>query len=300
MAPPTPAPSHDDLPHAASDALDVDAIRDALVVAWANAGLGGIDLDVVASTGSTNTDLIEAARHTAPKRPRVRIALAQTAGRGRRGRQWEAPAGSALLMSVAQRWPGAQIDGAVTLACGVAVAEALRAMGVPAGLKWPNDVLLHGRKLAGLLAELAVDAAGARTLVLGLGVNLAPVGHYDPPRAAVHDALPQRSLATLHRDCGVTLARAVLQAMQDVARDGFADFAERFDALFAWRGRPVIVFDPLAVSAPGGPPPVTGQALGVDAIGRLRVLAGDQVITVNSGELSLRAAANADDADETA
>ena len=96
----------------------------------------------------------------------------QRAGRGRHGRAWSTPPGDAALLSVAVALRQQAALAPLTLACGVGVAESLQAAGVDVRLKWPNDVLLAGRKLAGILAELALDPRGVRTVVLGIGLNL--------------------------------------------------------------------------------------------------------------------------------
>ncbi len=99
------------------------------------------------------------------------VADEQTAGRGRQGRSWVAPAGSALLASILLR-PRANAEG-VPLAAGLAVADAVARLGVEVGLKWPNDVVVDGAKLAGILAEVEPAAPGPDTaVVLGIGVNL--------------------------------------------------------------------------------------------------------------------------------
>lgn len=274
------------------------AIESAIAAAWRadSPSIVGaaidVNIDAVPRTGSTSSDLLHEARIRAPATPRIRIAMEQTAGRGRMGRAWQAPAGAAILMSVAVRLARPMVDSAVTLACGVAVVETLRHGQVPAQLKWPNDILLGGRKLAGLLAELAVDGAGARTLVVGLGLNLVhPSGPQPtPPRAALADAIAIDDAGAALCVWSVRCAAAMLAAIRIVERDGFAPFAGRFDALFAWRGQPVIVIDPQRGHNAGY---TAGVALGVDAAGRLRLDAGGQILAVNSGEVSLRSAAHA-------
>jgi BirA family biotin operon repressor/biotin-[acetyl-CoA-carboxylase] ligase len=125
-------------------------------------------IEVVERTSSTNADVAAAARR-GEAGGLVVFAEEQTSGRGRLDRQWEAPPRAAILCSVLLRpapppssWP------LVALLAGVAVAEAMRSVGsVPAVLKWPNDVLLSGRKVAGILAERVDDA-----VVVGMGVNV--------------------------------------------------------------------------------------------------------------------------------
>lgn len=129
-------------------------------------------LDIIASTGSTNADLLaQAPDATGHPHFSVRVTGDQRAGRGRLDRQWTAPAGSAVAVSVLLR--GLDIApeqrGWIPLAAGAAMADAVAAQlpGVKVGVKWPNDVLVDGQKICGILAE----AAGADVIVIGAGVN---------------------------------------------------------------------------------------------------------------------------------
>lgn len=122
-------------------------------------------IDLVESTGSTNADLLaDDAPHGA-----VLIARHQSAGRGRQGRQWSAPADTQLIFSVLLRVTDADVArlGTLPLAAGLAVTDVI----APATLKWPNDVLIDGRKLCGILAEAASGPGGEFTVVLGVGLN---------------------------------------------------------------------------------------------------------------------------------
>lgn len=120
-------------------------------------------IDVVESTGSTNADLLAS---DAPHGT-VLIARHQSAGRGRLGRQWSAPADTQLIFSVLLRVTDVERLGTLTLAAGLAVTDVI----APATLKWPNDVLIDGRKLCGILAEAASGPGGEFTVVLGVGLN---------------------------------------------------------------------------------------------------------------------------------
>lgn len=145
--------------------LDVAELRGRLVTA------GGLwrDVTVVPQTGSTNADLLAEARAGAAE-GLVLVAEEQTAGRGRLGRSWSAPPGAGLIFSVLLRPAGVPPTrlGWLPLLTGVAVASAVRDQtGLPASLKWPNDVLVGERKLAGILAEAHGDA-----VVVGVGLNI--------------------------------------------------------------------------------------------------------------------------------
>ena len=250
------------------------------------AALPGVLVETVVSTGSTNLDLLARARAVAPQRPIVRAALTQTAGRGRFGRKWLAAPGSALLFSVALPLAQARArSAAVTLVCGVAVAEALRDAGVPVQLKWPNDVLLAGRKLAGILTELAVDPRGARTLVVGVGMNLwfdeATAAAIGRPVATLDECLAREHLAQSREAWIARLARAILAAIPEFLEHGFAPLQPRFNRLFAHAGQQVEVVEHGAVVA-------QGQAQGVDADGHLMLATAAGMRAFGVGELSLR------------
>jgi len=177
-----------------------------------------------ASIDSTNRYLLDVARAGAPDGV-VAVADHQTAGRGRLGRVWEATPGSALLVSVLLR-PSLGPDriGLVTMATGLALADAvLEVAGVTAGLKWPNDLVVHDRKLAGLLAEAELGPGVVRAVVVGVGCNL--VAAAIPPEAgrpvdpdalldAFLDALGARlddhtALVAAYRERSATLGRRV-------------------------------------------------------------------------------------------
>jgi BirA family biotin operon repressor/biotin-[acetyl-CoA-carboxylase] ligase len=129
------------------------------------------EVRVLASASSTNDIVKEAARHGAPE-GLVVLARTQTGGRGRHGRTWVSPPGN-LFLSLLLRPRDAGCLSLLPLAAGVAVAEAMDAQGVPCQLKWPNDVLAGGRKIAGILAEASSDAGRVDSVVIGIGANVA-------------------------------------------------------------------------------------------------------------------------------
>ena len=128
------------------------------------------EIRVFEATSSTNDVLKEAARQGAPEGV-VAVASVQTAGRGRHGRSWVSPPGN-LFLSILLRPEDPAILSLLPLAAGVAVAEALGVEGVDPRLKWPNDVLVSGRKLAGILAEASTGASGVESVVVGIGANV--------------------------------------------------------------------------------------------------------------------------------
>ncbi len=152
--------------------------------------------------------MLEAARQAAAGRrgPLVICAGAQTGGVGRHGRNWSSPPGNLYWTALLDDSADIPRDAGLAFAAGLAIIDALAAIGVPPGrlrLKWPNDVLLDGRKLAGLLVEASVSGARARTIV-GIGINVAT----SPPDAAfpataLADAGPPPALDTV-RDALIT------------------------------------------------------------------------------------------------
>ncbi|HEY7594138.1 MAG TPA: biotin--[acetyl-CoA-carboxylase] ligase, partial [Actinophytocola sp.] len=181
--------------------LDVLALREHLVAP--NGPYAA--LDVVASTGSTNADLLAAARDGAADRT-VLIADTQTAGRGRRDRSWVSPPGTGLYLSVLVRpatVPAARL-GTLGMVAGLALMHVAKEAGVNASLKWPNDLLIEGAKCAGVLSEAAPDGP-AQAAVVGVGLN---VGALPDDVPAGPGGLPATSLA----EHGATAGRAELAA----------------------------------------------------------------------------------------
>lgn len=270
-----------------TDSADL-AREAAAVAAWLTARGIGCAVECVASTGSTNADLVARARHEAPLQPWLLCARHQSAGRGRLGRTWSDAGAGSLLFSVA--WPvapqTAELPG-VTLACGVAVARVCEAHGVPARIKWPNDLWLGDAKLAGLLAELAVDPAGRRTLVIGLGMNLwtdpALRAALDAPAAALEGCLPRARLAAQRPQWLGELAAALIEAGREHERAGLAPFLADYVRLDALAGRVVGAHR-------AGEARITGTAAGIDALGRLRIDTPLGPVLLAGGEISVRPA----------
>lgn len=268
----------------------------ALTETTIRARLGGARIGrrvvVLDVTGSTNSDAMALGRDGEPEGTVV-IAEEQTAGRGRLGRTWESRRGLNLYASILLRppiepWKAPQLS----LVAGVAVAEAVRAEGVDARIKWPNDVVtLKGgeggglRKLAGILTEIEAEADRASFVVVGIGVNLnAEASHFPAELADKATSLRIEGGRTVDR---AAFTARLLDRFDDVEgawrRGGFAAVAERWRALSVLQGRTV------AVDAPGES--FRGACCGIDDDGALlvdtgsgaprRVLAGD--VTISGG-----------------
>ncbi|MCD0446519.1 biotin--[acetyl-CoA-carboxylase] ligase [Glycomyces sp. A-F 0318] len=232
-------------------------------------------VDVVPVTGSTNADLAEAARHGA-REGRVLIAEEQSAGRGRLDRRWVSPAGAGLTMSFLLR-PALPREqwGTLGLLTAVALEEALKAAcGVSAKLKWPNDVLLEGRKVCGILAQ-----AEGGAVVVGTGLNVSLTEEELPVPGGT--SLLLAGAAELDREA---IAVAFLTHLAAVYRSwnerGPASVIER------WRRNSATLGSHVAVSFPNGRK-LSGRAVGIDSEGRLQIDpgGGGAVATVAAGDV---------------
>ena len=218
-----------------------------------------------ASVDSTNRYVLDEARAGAPE-GLVAVADHQEAGRGRLGRVWTAPPGSSLLVSVLFR-PRLAADrlGLVTMAAGVALAEAVEQVaGFAVALKWPNDLVVDDRKLAGVLAEAEL-ADGAAVLVVGTGCNV-DWPDFPPELAGTATACNVEAGHAVDRD-------ALLTAYLDRLLDRYAALE---DVAAAYRGRLSTVGRRVRVE-PTRPDaePLFGVATAVDEAGRLVVVDDD-------------------------
>ena len=244
-------------------------------------------IEVVFATGSTNADLLDSVRRHPATGPVLRVAEVQLAGRGRLGRRWSSAPGASVTASFALTVERriSELDG-VTLVCGLAVVEVLTRYGVDARLKWPNDVLVSGKKLAGILVE--AHATGASTvLVVGIGINIASCAVDDASRPVDPSSLPRTSLVdegAVLVDRNVLVARLATSLQEHLAafgRDGFARFADRWNALDAYVGRDVVLDARLESRQ-------TGVARGVDARGALLLDSEGRRHRIVAGDVSMR------------
>ena len=263
------------------DLLDAQALRAALPAAVA-ASLAS--LEVAWSLDSTNSELLR----RPPPAAGVAVLLAerQTAGRGRLGRAWASPLGAQVCLSLRRGFAGGLARlGGLSLVAGVAVAEALRGLGfAQAGLKWPNDLVAEGRKLAGLLVEGGGEHGGPVQAVIGIGINVRL-----PATTAAAIDQPWTDLATLagadpppaRAAVAAAVLAALVPALDAFDRDGLAPFLPRYAALDVLAGREVRVTS-------AGNEVASGRAAGLAADGGLRVAtaAGERIF--HAGEVSVR------------
>jgi BirA family biotin operon repressor/biotin-[acetyl-CoA-carboxylase] ligase len=262
--------------------LDATAIRAAMTAA---ASAATRRLDVVFSTDSTNARLLDRARGE-PIDGHLLAAEHQSAGRGRRGRRWQSPVASNLYVSLGVEFPRIDALQCLSLFTGVAVVEALHVLGAgEVGIKWPNDVLHRGRKLAGILIESTPNPRGGISAVIGVGVNVRMPRYaaeaIDQPYAelaALRTAPVDRSTAC------AALANALQAMLQAVRRGERAPLLARYADHDVLRDRPVRVQVGDATAGRA----VDGIARGIAATGELLVETGGAVQAFAAGEVSVR------------
>jgi BirA family transcriptional regulator, biotin operon repressor / biotin---[acetyl-CoA-carboxylase] ligase len=215
--------------------------------------------------------------------PRVLLAEAQSAGRGRRGRGWNSPPGSGIYLSLAWQFQSGLTGlSALSLVTGIAAARVLRESGVGSiGLKWPNDLVVAGRKLGGCLIDISGSAEGPCDAIIGLGINV-DIGE-QPDIDQPFTDLFRLGLSVNRSDLAADLVESLVAAVEQFDRTGFSDFASEWSELDALAGHPVSVHHQHGNR-------LTGLAAGVDQQGRLLVDTEQGRIALGSGEISVRAA----------
>ena len=232
------------------------------------------------SIDSTNAEALRAIER-GQAAPFLVLAERQTAGRGRRGRKWASPFAENIYYSLVLRIDGGmrQLEG-LSLVVGLAVMQALRELGISGvGLKWPNDVLVGQKKIAGILLELVGDPADVCHVVLGVGINV---------NMQITDEVDQQ-WTSMRLESGKVFDRnhlvgelgAMLQAYLCRHQvDGFSAIQAEWEQNHLWQGR--------AVSLIAGVNHIEGEVLGIDSQGALRLKVGGVEKVFSGGELSLR------------
>jgi BirA family biotin operon repressor/biotin-[acetyl-CoA-carboxylase] ligase len=241
----------------------------------------GQPVHVHATLGSTNDEAKRLADAGAPEGALV-LAETQTAGRGRQGRRWLTPPGTALALSLLLR-PALEPQQAarVTMLAGVATCEALeQAAGVWPALKWPNDVLLDGRKAGGILVETGLSGERLDYVVVGIGLNVSAA---PPPEAVMFPATAVEAVMGRPLD-RVALLRAILERLEA----GYADLASTNDRLYrAWRQRLVWVGERVVAQSAQGD--YHGVMTGAAEDGALLLkLDSGEVVRIVAGDVSVR------------
>ena len=261
----------------------IELLTQEKIIKAANVGNLSVNVDTV--VGSTN-DVIKAALHNeilASHRCGTTVfSEAQTAGRGRRGKQWLSPLGASLYFSTHWRFEqGINATMGLSLVVGIAIVDALSQLGVnDLGLKWPNDIYFQGRKLAGILVELEGQGSDACDIIIGAGVNVQlpsdAAKNIDQPFAD----LSQTGLNLNRNVVAGTILRHLLSSLDTFEQEGFSYFIER------WHQYDCFVGHPVQLSM--GQRVVEGVAKGVDAQGGIVLSINNQSQSFFGGEISLR------------
>ena len=232
----------------------------------------GWRLEVFEELGSTSTECAERARAGEAGGLAV-LALRQTAGRGSRGRLWQAPEGNLNLSVLLRPQRLAAEAGMFALLAGIAVAEALQALtGLTVMLKWPNDVLLGQAKLAGILIDAVSAGPGLDWLVIGIGINLREAPRIEGRRTT---SLGEQGVELAPR----IAANAVLERLdywQDASPEAIRN---------AWLSRAHAIGTPLAIHAAGRL--LQGSFAGLSPAGELLLQTENRIDAISTGEVLL-------------
>lgn len=228
-----------------------------------------------AETASTNDDAKRLARVGAPEGTLV-VAARQTGGRGRLGRSWESPEGGGYASAVLRPSLTPAGAGPLALAVSLGVARGLDTFGLAAGVKWPNDVVIDGGKLAGILLEMTAEADTVEWLVAGIGINVA--ASVVPGATSVRRYAPDACVA----DVVAAALDGVAATYREFTAGGFGALAGEY------RSRLTLVGAEVAVRDATGTVVAAGVAETVDETGALVVSGADGPRAVVAGEVTLR------------
>lgn len=261
----------------APDIMDKTELESIHATEWA-----GCEIYYFDSIDSTNTKAKELAEEGHPSGTLV-VADRQTAGKGRRGRSWESPTGIGIFMTLMLK-PEINPNNAsmLTLVAAMATTRAIRRVtGVPAMIKWPNDIVMNGKKVCGILTEMSAQFDYINHIVIGIGIN---VHNEDFPEeiAKTASSLYLESGQHIHR---ASLIEAFLEEFEDVyaeylKTEDMEGLQKEYDAMLVNRGRQVRVLDPKE--------PFEGKAMGITKKGELIVDTWESRKLVSSGEVSVR------------
>ena len=238
-------------------------------------------LEIETSLDSTNSALQRlplAQQHAA-----VILAEFQSAGRGRRGRQWHSPRGRNLYLSLGWKFENPlTVLGCLPLVIALSVAQALARAGLKGHrVKWPNDLLLDGRKLCGCLVEVKGDAKGPCHAVLGVGINVhmpesEVANEIDQPWTDLHSQLPECS----RNDLATLVLEELIKQLELFAEQGFTPFRALWQQMDGLTGR--------LVSVDSGCGLLQGTVRGIDDRGALLLDTGNEVLSLHIGEVSVK------------
>jgi len=245
-----------------------------------NTKVVGSKFDIHREIESTNQYALEIASRGAEEGTVV-LAEWQTRGRGRMSREWVSPPGVGIYMTVILR-PGASVRELpkYTLLAGVAVAEAVReTAALPATIKWPNDVLIDGKKFCGILEETFITGSKINYIVIGIGINV----NTDP---AELPATSRSAPTSLKAEKGAPVdRRKLLQTVLRKLDSGYLDIkaGRGEDIVHKWRGLSTTLGRKVKVELPDGP--LEGQAMDIDSDGGLLISADGELKKIMAGDI---------------
>lgn len=239
-------------------------------------------LQLSVCSGSTNSDAMDAFRHGYHRA--LCVTEQQTQGRGRRGRTWASPFAANLCFSLAWRFSVgvAALEG-LSLVVGMAIRSALAELGLSnVTLKWPNDVLVELKKLAGVLIEVSGDTSIESQVVIGIGVNVAMPAKMASEIDQPWTDLRSQGLVCTRTDLLIMLLKHLLPALSEFEKRGFAHFKQRWNDADAFKGQ-VVCVKTLSQSW-------EGVCQGVNDSGALLLKGASGLQALHGGELSVRLA----------
>ena len=261
----------------APDVMDVTELESIHSTEWA-----GCELYYYDSIDSTNTKAKELAEDGHPSGALV-VADQQTAGKGRRGRSWESPTGTGIFMTLMLK-PEINPNNAsmLTLVAAMATTRAIRRVtGVPAMIKWPNDIVMNGKKVCGILTEMSAQFDYINHIVIGIGINV----HNEEFPEEIKETASSLFLESGQHIHRASLIEAFLEEFEDVyaeylKTEDMEGLQKEYDTMLVNRGRQVRVLDPKE--------PFEGKAMGITKKGELIVDTWESRKLVSSGEVSVR------------
>ena len=261
----------------APDVMDVTELESIHSTEWA-----GCELYYYDSIDSTNTKAKELAEDGHPSGTLV-VADRQTAGKGRRGRSWESPTGIGIFMTLMLK-PEINPNNAsmLTLVAAMATTRAIRRVtGVPAMIKWPNDIVMNGKKVCGILTEMSAQFDYINHIVIGIGINV----HNEEFPEEIKETASSLFLESGQHIHRASLIEAFLEEFEDVyaeylKTEDMEGLQKEYDTMLVNRGRQVRVLDPKE--------PFEGKAMGITKKGELIVDTWESRKLVSSGEVSVR------------
>ena len=259
-----------------------DVMTEAELESLKNTQWAGCEIYCFDSIDSTNTKAKELAEAGHPSGTLV-VADQQTLGRGRRGRSWESPAGTGIFMTLMLK-PDINPNNAsmLTLVADMATARAITEVtGEAAQIKWPNDIVMNGKKVVGILTEMSAQFDYINHIVVGIGINV----HNEEFPEEIAKTASSLLLECGHRIHRASLIEAFLEEFERLyavylETEDMSGLQKEYDSLLVNRGRQVRVLDPKE--------PFEGKAMGITKKGELIVDTWESRKLVSSGEVSVR------------